>query len=162
VDKIAGMIGKTPGIRLRTAACIGGALLTAMLAACSTVGSTVDRLKGPKEGATSDVEARNVSPDDPLAAPIQLGWTSARASHCGFVFNPDQLKTDFLAAEQRLGMPPEQIEKIAKAYDYTRQSVLDSIKNDNGYCNKERLAAIRTDLNRYLAGDYSPTARMAR
>ena len=38
---------------------------------------------------------------------------------------------------------------------------LSSIKDDPSYCNKERTAAIRRDLNRYLAGDYSPTARLA-
>jgi hypothetical protein len=156
------MRGTPPTIRLCAVAGIAGALLVAMLAGCSTVGSTVDRLRGPKEGATSETEARNIPPEDPLARPIQVGWTSARASHCGFVFNPDQLKADFLASEQRTGMPPEQMQKIAKAYDYTRQSVLQTIKDDPSYCNKERTAAIRRDLNRYLAGDYSPTARMAR
>ena len=142
--------------------CILACVIGAMLAGCSTVGSTVDRLRGPKEGASTDVEARNVASEDPLARPIQAGWTSARATHCGFVFNPDQLRADFLASEQRSGVPPEQMDKIAKAYDYTRQSVLDSIKNNNDYCNKERTAAIRSDLNRYLAGDFSATARMAR
>jgi hypothetical protein len=39
---------------------------------------------------------------------------------------------------------------------------LDSIKDNPSYCNKERTAAIRRDLNRYLTGDYSATARMAR
>ena len=87
---------------------------------------------------------------------------AARASHCGFVFNPDQLRADFLASEQRAGIPPEQMQKIEKAYDYTRLSVLDSIKDNPSYCNKERTAAIRRDLNRYLTGDYSATARMAR
>jgi hypothetical protein len=156
------MRGIKPGIRLSAAACITGAWLVTVLAGCSTVGSTVDRLRGPKEGASTDVEARNVAPEDALARPIQVGWTSARATHCGFVFNPDQLRADFLASEQRSGVPPEQMDKIAKAYDYTRQSVLDSIKNNNDYCNKERTAAIRSDLNRYLAGDFSATARMAR
>ena len=52
--------------------------------------------------------------------------------------------------------------KIEHAYDYTRQSVADSIKDDINYCSKDRTAAIRRDLNRYLAGDYEPTARMAR
>ncbi|HZP09466.1 hypothetical protein [Methyloceanibacter sp.] len=113
------------------------------------------------EGASSDKEARYVSPEDPLARPIQVGWTSARATHCGFIFDADQLRADFLASESRMGIPPEQMPKIEKAYDYTRQSVLASIKDDPGYCNKERTAAIRRDLNRYLAGDYSPTARMA-
>lgn len=76
------MRGIKPGIRPSAAACITGAWLVAVLAGCSTV----DRLRGPKEGASTDVEARNVAPEDPLARPIQAGWTSARATHCGFVF----------------------------------------------------------------------------
>jgi len=134
------------------------ALSLAALSACSTVSS----IKGAKEGASTEVEARNVAPQDPLARPVQLGWTSARASHCGFVFNPDQLRSDYLAAEARIGIPPEQLTKLGQAYDYTRQSTYDTIKDNHDYCNKERTAAIRRDLNRYLAGDYTPSARMAR
>jgi hypothetical protein len=37
-----------------------------------------------------------------------------------------------------------------------------TIKDNLRYCNNERTAAIRKDLNRYLAGDYTPSARMAR
>ena len=131
----------------------------ALLGVAALIGcGAVEKFRGPSvsEGATSDKEARYVSPEDPLARPIQVGWTSARASYCGFVFNPDQLRADFLASEARLGVPPEQMSKIEHAYDYTRDSVLASIKDDPGYCNKERTAAIRRDLNRYLAGDYSP------
>ena len=152
------MRGTTPRVALRAVASIAVTSLLVALLGCSTV----DRLRGSKEGATSETEARNIPPEDPLARPIQVGWTSARASHCGFVFNPDQLRADFLASEQRAGIPPEQMQKIEKAYDYTRLSVLDSIKDNPSYCNKERTAAIRRDLNRYLAGDYSATARMAR
>ena len=137
-------------------AAFAAALLVA-LSACSSVG----KLRN-KEGASTEIEARTVAPEDPLARPMQVGWTSARATHCGFVFNPDQLRSAFLAAEARSGIPPEQIPKIARAYDYTRQSVFDTIKDDLNYCNKERTAAIRLDLNRFLAGDYTPSARMAR
>lgn len=142
---------------LRTAIACAALLGVAALTGCGAV----EKFSGPKEGATSDKEARYVSPEDPLARPIQVGWTSARASYCGFVFNPDQLRADFLASQARLGVPPEQMSKIEHSYDYTRESVLASIKDDPGYCNKERTAAIRRDLNRYLAGDYSPTARLA-
>ena len=142
---------------LRTAIACAALLVLAALTGCGAV----EKFRGPKEGATSDKEARYVSPEDPLARPIQVGWTSARASYCGFVFNPDQLRADFLASEARSGVPPEQMSKIEHAYDYTRESVLSSIKDDPGYCNKERTAAIRRDLNRYLAGDYSPAARLA-
>lgn len=103
-----------------------------------------------------------MKPSDPLARPIQVGWTSARASHCGFIFNPEQLRSNYLAAEAQTGVSPQQMQKIQEAYDYTRQSTLDTIKDNHGYCNKERTTAIRSDLNRYLAGDFSPTARMAR
>ena len=149
------------GTRQKITAYAAVAVAAALLLALSACGA-VQRVRGSKEGASSELEARTVAPEDPLARPMQVGWTSARASHCGFVFNPDQLRADFLAAEVRAGIPPEQMTKIEHAYDYTRQSVLDTIKDDLGYCNKERTAAIRLDLNRYLAGDYTPTARMAR
>jgi hypothetical protein len=135
---------------------------TAMFALVGLLGcGAVEKIRGPSVGAASDKEARYVSPEDPLARPIQVGWTSARASYCGFIFDPNQLRADFLAAEERVGTPPDQMQKIEKAYDYTRASVLSSIKNDPGYCTKDRTAAIRRDINRYLAGDFSPTARMA-
>jgi hypothetical protein len=115
-----------------------------------------------KDGASTETEARNVAPEDPLAKPIQVAWTSARASHCGFVFNPTQLRADFMAAQVQAGNTPEQMQKIERAYDYTLESVTATIKNDLRYCNKERIAAIRKDLNRYLTGDYTPSARMGR
>ncbi|HET7447095.1 MAG TPA: hypothetical protein VFJ49_04145 [Methyloceanibacter sp.] len=154
------MRGTKTGRRCAVTAGISVALLATMLLGCSTVSSTVDRIKGPK--APSDTGVGNMAPEDPLALPVQVGWTSARASYCGFVFNPDQLRADFLASEQRLGAPPDQMQKVERAYDYTRQAVLDKIKGDPNYCNKERTAAIRADLNRYLVGDFSAAARAAR
>ncbi|MEX2166211.1 MAG: hypothetical protein WD852_04205 [Methyloceanibacter sp.] len=147
------MRASRPNVISRTAVAIGVALA---LGSCSTVGIKTS------PGASSEKEARNVKPDDPLARPVQVGWTSARASHCGFIFNPGQLRSNYLAAEARTGISPQQMQKIEQAYDYTRQSTLDIIKDKTGYCNKERTAAIRADLNRYLAGDYAPAARMAR
>ena len=155
------MRGTVHSIARRAAFACAAALVIGVLAGCGAV----DRMRGAttsSEGATTEKQARYVSPENPLARPIQVGWTSARASHCGFVFNPDQLRADFLASEARMGVPPDMMPKIEHAYDYTRQSVADSIKDDIGYCSKERTAAIRADLNRYLAGDYEPTARMAR
>ena len=134
--------------------------LAAALAALSAC-TTIDQVRG-KEGASSEKEARNVVPDDPLARPTQVGWTSARASRCGFVFDPNQLRANYLAAEAQAGKTPEEIAKLERAYDYTRESVAKTIKDELNYCTKERTAAIRHDLNRYLAGDYTPSARMGR
>jgi len=71
---------------------LAAALLT--LSACSTV----DKVRG-KDGASSEKEARDVASTDPLARPIQVGWTSARATHCGFIFDPNQLRANYMAAE---------------------------------------------------------------
>jgi hypothetical protein len=151
------MTGNGSKFRGRIARLLAAATLIAALAACGTV----DRIRGPKEGASTELEARSVAPQDPLARPIQVAWTSARASHCGFVFNPDQLRSNFLAAEARAGASPDQMQKIEHAYDYTLQSVTATIKDNLNYCNKDRTGAIRRDLNRYLSGDYTPSARMA-
>lgn len=127
------------------------------LAACGTV----SRIRG-KEGASNDAEATQMKPQDPLARPTQVAWTSARASHCAFIFDPARLKADYLAAEARTGSTEIQMKKLEHAYDYTLDSVTRTIQNDPGYCTKARIDAIRKDFNRYLAGDYSPSARAAR
>lgn len=152
------MRGNGSKLQGRIACVLGAAFVLAALSACGTV----DRIRGPREGAKTELEARNVAPQDPLARPIQVAWTSARATHCGFVFNPDQLRSNFLASEARAGASPDQMQKVEHAYDYTLQSVAATIKDDLNYCNNERTAAIRRDLNRYLSGDYTPSARMAR
>lgn len=149
------------GTHSQSAACAAltaaAALFAALLAGCGSV----ERVTG-KIGANPETEARSVARDDPLARPTQVGWTSARASHCGFIFDPAQLKASYLASEARAGKTPQQIAELERAYDYTRESVTRTIKDDLSYCNKTRTAAIRHDLNRYLAGDFTPTARTGR
>ncbi len=134
------------------------AALLAVLTACGTM----SQFQGPETGASTESAAYNVQPDDPLARPTQVAWTSARATRCGFVFSPQQLRSNYLASESAFGHSAAQMQKITQAYDYTHRSVTQQIKNDQGYCNKDRLDAIRVDLNRYLAGDYRAIARMAR
>lgn len=147
---------RTPRPSLASYAAV--AAVVAVLSACSTV----NRIRGSEDGASSEKAARNVRPDDPLARPTQVGWTSARASRCGFIFSPEQLRANYIAAERAVGYSPVEMRKIEKAYDYTHESVLDTINDKPGYCNKERTDAIRDDLKRYLSGDYTPNARMVR
>ena len=134
---------------LRAALTAAGLLLTAALAACGTV----DSIRG-KSGPVS-AEAPDVSPEDPTARAVQIAWTSARASYCGFIFDSSQLRANYLASEARAGKTPPEIAKLEHAYDYAHESVTDKIKDDVSYCNKDRTATIRRDLNRYLAGDYT-------
>jgi hypothetical protein len=126
-------------------------LLAGLSAGCSTLSEK-----------DAEQQAREMELNDPLTRPTQVAWTSARASYCGFIFDPAQLRANFMASELQAGNTPAQMEKIERAYDYTFQSVSASIKGDVSYCNQGRTAAIRKDLNRYLAGDYTPSARMAR
>jgi hypothetical protein len=138
----------------RATAGLAGLLL---LAACGPL----ERFNGSKEGASDDVAAAKVAPKDPLARPVQVAWTSARARYCGFIFDPARLRSDYLATEQSLGASPEEMQKLQKTYDYTYQSVTDAIKKDAYYCNKSRTDAIREALNHFLAGDYTSRAKIA-
>jgi starvation-inducible outer membrane lipoprotein len=132
------------------------ALAALLLASCSTI----EKVRS-KDGASNDAEAVKVKPEDPLSRPIQVAWTSARAKYCGFLFDPVRLRANFLASAGASNSP-EQMQKLQHAYDYTFDSVLAGIGDDPSYCSKARTDAIRADLNRYLAGDFAPTARAAR
>ena len=96
---------------------------------------------------------------DPLARPIQVGWTSARAAKCGFYFNPRQFRSAYLAYESGKGLSGAEIQKYEQAYDFTVKSVSKKIKNNPDYCNKKRVEEIRVDLQRHLKGDYTPRKR---
>src|SRR5512134_3922407 len=100
---------------------IVASLCVAILQGCSTVGSVTGSGQG---GVSSDKAARYVTPQDPLARPIQVAWTSARASHCGFMFDPVKLKADFMAEEARRGVNQYELQRYSEAYDYTRESVM--------------------------------------
>ena len=134
---------------LRAALTAAGLLLIGALAACGTV----DSIRGKASPASG--EAPDISPEDPTARAVQIAWISARASYCGFIFDPAQLRANYLASEARAGKTPPEIAKLEHAYDYAHESVTDKIKDDVNYCNKDRTAMIRRDLNRYLAGDYT-------
>lgn len=151
------MGGMHPQGGARATLAIAAALFAALLSGCGSV----ERVTG-KISSNPEMEARNVAAEDPLARPTQVGWTSARASHCGFIFDPNQLRANYLASEARAGKTQAEIAKLERAYDYTRESVTKTIQDDLSYCTTERTAAIRRDLNRYLAGDYTPSARMGR
>lgn len=129
---------------------------SALLAGCSAV----DRITG-KEGASDNSDVAKLERKDPLARPVQVAWVSARASYCGFIFDPIKLRADYLATEQSLGTSEADMKKITQAYDYTLNSVNETIKSDPDYCSKSRNDAIRSALNRYLTGNYATDARLA-
>ncbi|ODA68908.1 hypothetical protein A7A08_00742 [Methyloligella halotolerans] len=111
--------------------------------------------------SNQETAAWNMNEADPLSRPVQVAWTSARASRCGFIFEPAQLRANYLAQMQRLGTPAAEYRRIEEAYDYTYQSVTETVRGQRGYCTKEKTDAIRNDLNQYIAGNFAHRASPA-
>ena len=121
-----------------------------MQAGCSNSASglTTASLAAPEPGSISN--------DDPLARPVAVAWTSARAKRCGFFFDGPKLRTTYLAWEQSQGAAGEQLAKIERSYDVTYKGTFDRAAADAGYCTDKKGGEIKSELQRHLAGDYKP------
>ena len=91
-----------------------------------------------------------------MARPVAVAWTSARAKRCGFYFDPAKLKINYLSYERTQGAGNEQLANIEKAYDTSFKTTSDRISGDAGYCSDRKGLDIKADLQRHLAGDYTP------
>jgi hypothetical protein len=80
----------------------------------------------------------------------------ARAQRCGFFFDPEQVRANYLAAEQAGGTPPDQMQRVTREFDQTRQAVLASAARDDAYCTEGRTREVKAVLTRQLAGDFNP------
>ena len=127
--------------------------LAGTLAACGNGAS------GPATGALlaggQAAAQAAMPPDDPMARALHAAAVSARATKCGFYFDPAKLKAGFLAAEAGHGATPEQLDKIERAYDYTRVAIAGRIAKETEYCSDIKTREIKTDLARHLAGNFS-------
>ncbi len=120
-------------------------------------GATLNAGCGSSIGGLGAAEAPVVSDDNPMARPIQVAWTSARAQRCGFYFDPARLRTTYLGYEQRqAGMTSEQFAKIQASYDSTFKTISAKVSADPDYCSDKKGEEIKADLQRHLAGDYAP------
>jgi hypothetical protein len=105
---------------------------------------------------TSKVTTGSI-PNDSTSRTLQVAAVSARASYCGYVFEPAKLKASFLASESTQGATQEQLQKIDRDYEYVRLSLAKAISKDTDYCNDQRSKVIKAELARHLAGDFTPT-----
>lgn len=121
----------------------------ALHAGCSGAGSL---LTGSAAGAGAPGKLGN---DDPMARPIAVAWTSARAARCGFHFDPAKLKASYLAYEAKQS-GPDQLAKAEKSYDTTFKTIRARVSSDPDYCTNRKSADIKADLTRHLAGDFTP------
>lgn len=97
-----------------------------------------------------------ISNQDPMARPVAVAWTSARAKRCAFYFDPAKLKINYLAYERTQGSDGERLAKIEKSYDTSYRVTSDRISGDADYCTDRKGLEIKADLQRHLAGDFAP------
>jgi hypothetical protein len=133
-----------------TIACVG---LVLTLAACSGGSSlTTGTLLG---GSSTPAAAPAPPPETATDRALHVAATSARASRCGYVFDPASVRQGFLAFEAQQGGAPDQLAKTEKSFDYTLQSISKTVSADENYCSDEQTATIKRDLNQVLAGNFS-------
>lgn len=123
---------------------------TVTLSACSGGGGlTTGSLFG------GSAEAKKPVTDERTERAMQVSATSARATKCGYNFDPTKLRQAYLAYETTQGGPSEQLSKLEKVYDYTRTSITGAIAKDEDFCSDAKTKEIKADLTRHLAGDFS-------
>ena len=137
------------------AAGISLALVAAALMGCGGAPSltTGSILGGPEKPATPAGPV-----NDPTMRAFQVGTVSARAIKCGFNFDPAKLKTNYLSYERTM-TPGGDLAKVEKIYDVSFNGVAKAVAGQSDYCSEQKTKAIKADLSRHLAGDYTPAAR---
>lgn len=128
-----------------------------LIGACLALAGCSGRL-----GGGSDTQASVAAPptSTPPQRAVQVAWTAASARYCAFGLNPQKLKGDYLAWERTQGLPPETIENLGATYDKAFLTFYAKVKDTPGYCSKAKIEEIRPEINRHLAGDYSPRKRV--
>jgi hypothetical protein len=129
-----------------------------LLAAAAGVAACSSGASGLITGSTQVVDTDapgGITNESPLARPIGVAWTSARAKRCGFYFDPQKLRTSYLAFEAKQSNG-EQLAKSEKTYDTTYQVISQRISGEPEYCSDKKGADIKAELARHLKGDFAP------
>ena len=86
-------------------------LVTALVLAAAGLAAACSG--GAMGGGTTMIEdpdaPAGVRNDSPMARPIAVAWTSARARRCGFYFDSARLRTNYLAYEAGQGNSREKL-----------------------------------------------------
>ncbi|MFA5949550.1 MAG: hypothetical protein WC807_04640 [Hyphomicrobium sp.] len=140
------------------------------LAGCSaSLGSTTASIFGGAK--TADANAGTATPvataqpapppSSPTSRALNVGAVTARALKCGYNFDPARLKAAFIANETAVGTPVAEIETLEKVYNVGLNGVNKVASTEEGYCSEKKTKEIKSDLNRLLAGDFTPVVRKA-
>ena len=142
------LIGHTGKVMDRLAQALACGLLlgaTALSAGCGSGAS------GLTTGATLPADAPSgINNEHPMARPISVAYTSARARRCGFYFDPGKLRSAYLAYEvparrcrRPAGQDPEQL-RLHLRHD------LAAHRRGRRYCTDKKGVDIKADLQRHL------------
>ena len=126
------------------------------LAGCSE-GSSLSTSSIFGGGTSAPAAAAPAAPvSTPAARALQVGATAARATKCGYNFDANKLRSNFLAAEATQAPGADQV-TTQKTYDTAFAGVTKAAASQPGYCSEAKTRDIKADLTRHLAGDYSPS-----
>ena len=147
---------------MRTNTCLAAASLCLALAGCAEAplpGLTTGSLFGSKPDAAAAITpaAAPVVRNDPTTRTLQVSRVAAKAKRCGFNFDADRLKANFLAAEgAQGGVDVAELAKLDKVYGSSFNGTTKAVSGDEAYCSEARNAHVKADLARHLKGDYAP------
>lgn len=134
-----------------------GLLVVAALAGGCSEGSSLSTSSILGGGSS----AAAATPTPPVVTPtsraLQVGATAARATRCGYNFDANKLRNNFLAAEAAQAPGTDQT-NVVKTYDTAFAGVSKAAAGQPAYCTDKKTQDIKADLTRHLAGDYSPGA----
>jgi hypothetical protein len=127
-----------------------------MLAAIAVLGSTLSACSGGGGLTTASLLGTPQKPpiDEPTERALHSAATSARATKCGYNFNPIKLREAYLASEAASGATPEQMAKLSQSYDFTVTTVSKQISKPEEYCSESKTREVSAQLNKQLAGDF--------
>lgn len=129
---------------------------TWMLGAVAVLAGTLAACSGGGGLTTASLLGTPAKPevDEPTERALHSAAISARATKCGYNFNPTKLRESFLASEAANGATPEQMAKLSQSYDFTVTTVSKQISNPEEYCSETKTREVSAQLNKQLAGDF--------
>ena len=128
------------------------AAATVILSGC---GASLPATTGSLFGGTTQPAAAPVAQNDNVARAMQVGGTAARAQKCGFNFDANKLRMQFLAAEGATA--PSDVAKTTQIYDSAYRGVAKALSSrSEDYCSQAKATVLKNALARHMAGDYAP------
>lgn len=134
-------------------------VLTAMLLSACGTSARLGLTDKKEEKVTVPQQADLTRENTPANRATQVAWTAARAQYCAFNMRADKLRADYLAYEGQQGLSPEEMANVTRVYDHTYNTFYAQVREVPNYCTRAQIEEIRPDINRHLAGDYTPSPR---